>query len=68
MYKNRIDQPGQMEWSQFFIKTLEVNFGNSIVDNSNQDKISEGKIKKIHIWNRVRLPLGGKKVIVNQIL
>ena len=34
-YKNRIDQPGQMEWPQFFIKILGINFGNSIFDNSN---------------------------------
>ena len=29
-------------WSQFFIKIFGVNFGNSILDNSNRDKISEG--------------------------
>ena len=48
-YKNRIDGPGQMEWSQFFIKKLGVNFGYAILDNSNWNKISEGIIKKIHI-------------------
>ena len=35
-----------MEWSQFSIKILGVNFGNSIFDNSNWDKISEDVIKK----------------------
>ena len=48
-YRNRTDQPGQMELSQFCIKILGVNFGNSILDDSNRDKISEGTIKKIYI-------------------
>ena len=34
-YESRIHQPGQMEWSQFSIKILGVNFGNSIVGNFN---------------------------------
>ena len=66
-YKNRIDQSGQMEWSQFSIKIIGVSFVNSILDNSNWDKISEGIIKKIHIRSKVRLSLRGKKIIVNQI-
>ena len=37
-YKNGIDQPGQMDWSWFSIKILGVNFGNSILDNSNWNK------------------------------
>ena len=45
-YENRIDQPGQMEWSQFSIKLLGFNSGNSILDNSNWDNISEDIIKK----------------------
>ena len=45
-YENRIDQPGQMEWPQFSIKIIGVNFANSILDNSNWDKTSEGIIKK----------------------
>ena len=57
-----------MELSQFSNKTLGVNFGNSILDNSNWDKISEVTIKKAHSWNRVRLSLRGKKIIINQIL
>ena len=36
-----------MEWSQFSIKILGVDFGSSVVGNSNWDKISEGIIKKI---------------------
>ena len=67
-YKNRTNQPRQIEWAQFFIKILGANFGNYILDNSNLDKIIEGRIKKIHIWNRVRISLKGKKIIVNQIL
>ena len=43
-----------MESPQFSIKILGVDFGNSMFDNSN--------------WNRVRLSLRGKKIIVNQIL
>ena len=35
-----------MEWSQFLIKISGVNFANSILDNSNWDKTSEGIIKK----------------------
>ena len=45
-YKNRIDQPGQIEWSQFFIEILGVNFDNSFLHNSNWGKISEGIIRK----------------------
>ena len=45
-YKNRIDELVQMEWSQICIKTLGVNFGNSILY---WKKIIEGIIKKIHI-------------------
>ena len=26
-FNNRTDQPGQIEWSQFFIKIIGVNFG-----------------------------------------
>ena len=55
VYKNGNDQPGQMEWSQFSIEILGVNFGNSILDNFNWDTISGGTIKQIHIWNKVRL-------------
>ena len=35
-----------MELPQFSIKILGVNFGNSILDNSNWDNISEVIIKK----------------------
>ena len=34
-YERTIHQPGQTEWSQFFIKILGDNFGNSILDNFN---------------------------------
>ena len=44
--KSRINQPEQMEWSQFSIKNLVINFGNSILNNYNWDKISEGTVKK----------------------
>ena len=36
--KKRIDQPGQMQWSQFSIKILGVNFSNSTLDCSNWTK------------------------------
>ena len=45
-----------------------VNFVNSSLNNSNWDKISESLTKKFHIWNRVRLSLRGKKIIINQLL
>ena len=64
---NRTDHQGQMEWSQFSIKILGVKFGNFILDDSNWDKISEVITNKISIWNRVRLSLRDKKIIVNQI-
>ena len=57
-----------MEWSQFSSKILGANFGNSILDNSNWDKVSEGVNKKFHIRNRVTLSLRDKKIIANQIL
>ena len=50
-----------MEWSQFSSKILGANFGNSILDNSNWDKVSEGVNKKFHIRNRVTLSLRDKK-------
>ena len=67
-YENRTDQPGQKEWSKCSIKIIGVNFGYSILDNFNWEKIGHIIIKKVHIWNRVRLALRGKKIIVNQIL
>ena len=39
--KNRIDKTGQMACSQFLIKILEVHSGNSVLDNSNCDKIND---------------------------
>ena len=58
----RIDKTGQMTWSQFFIKIVGERFGNSVLDNSNWDKISHGLTKKkINISNRVQLFLGWKK-------
>ena len=50
------------------IKLINQGKWNSPIDNSNWDKISEGIIKKIHIWNIMRLSFKGKKIIVNQIL
>ena len=49
-----------MTWSQFFIKIVGESFGNSVLDNSNWDKISHSltKKKKINISNRVQLFLG----------
>ena len=45
---------------QSFHKILEVKFGNSILDNSKWDKVSEG------IAKNPCLELRGKKIIVNQ--
>ena len=47
-YKNRIDQPGQIEWSKFSIKILGVNFGISILYNSNWEKIRKSIIKNTY--------------------
>ena len=58
----RIDKTGQMVWSQFSIMILGVYFDNSVLDNSNWDKISNSLTKKkINILKRVRLSLGWKK-------
>ena len=52
----------------FSIKILGVSFGNSALNISNWDKISESLTKKAYIWKRVRLFLGSKKIILNQML
>ena len=57
-----------MIWSNFSIKILGINFDNFVQDNSNWDKIRDNIAKKIHMWNRVRLSLRGKKLVTNQIL
>ena len=57
-----------MIWSNFSIKILGINFDNFISDNSNWDKIVNNIAKKIHIWNRVRLSLRGRKLVINLIL
>ena len=67
-YKNRFDKPGDMVWSNLSIKILGINSGNFALDNSICDKVSENITKKIHLWNRVRLSLRGRKLIINQIL
>ena len=68
IYKNRYDKPENMEWSNFSIKILGINFNNFISGNSNWDKISVNTAKRLHIWSRVRLSLRGKKIIINQII
>ena len=67
-YKNRYDKPGKMAWSNFSFKILGITFDNAVPDNSNWDKISANIAKRIHIWNRVRLSLRGREIIINQIL
>ena len=67
-YKNRYDKPENMAWSHFSIKILGITFDNFVPDNSNWDKISANIAKRIHIWNRVRLSLRGRNIIINQIL
>ena len=67
-YKNRYDKPRKMVWSNFSIKILGITFDNAVPDNSNWDKISANITKRIHISNRVRLSLRGRKTIINQIL
>ena len=67
-YKDRYDKPGTMIWSNFSIKILGINFENFVQDNSNWEKIRDNTAKKIQMWNRVRLSLRGKKLVINQIL
>ena len=64
-YKNRYNQPGNMEWSNHSIKILGINVGNFILDNSIWDKISENIVK--NSISGVRLSLRGKQMIINQI-
>ena len=46
-----------MVWSQFSIKIFGVHFGNSVLDNSNWDKISHSLTKRItHMWGRWDTP------------
>ena len=46
-----------MVWSQFSIKIFGVNFGNSVLDNSNWSKISHSLTKKSHTCEEVRAHL-----------
>ena len=59
-----------MVWSQFSIKILGVNIGNSVFDISNWDKISHSLTKKIQYVGESATLFGmkQKKTIVNQIL
>ena len=40
-YKNRVDTPGQMIWSELYIKILGVHFVNSVPDRNNWDIIND---------------------------
>ena len=44
-YKNRVDQPGNMEWPLFSIKILGINLVNSTLNNSIWEKMSENIAK-----------------------
>ena len=46
-----------MVWSQFSIKIFGVHFGNSVLDNSNWDKISPSLTKKSHTYEEGGAPL-----------
>ena len=64
-----IELINQDKWhGQIFHQNTCVNFVNSSLNNSNWVKISESLTKKFHIWNRLRLSLRDKKIIINQIL
>ena len=41
VYKNRIDKPGQMIWSQLYIEILGVHFVNSVLDKNYWDIIND---------------------------
>ena len=66
--KNRIDRTGQIVWSQMSIKILAVHSGNSVLDNSNWDKINYTLTKKSIFAADRNSPCEKKKRIVNQIL
>ena len=57
-----------MVWSQFSIKILGVNFGSSVLDNSNWDKISHSLTKNKQCLEQSATLFEMKKKIVNQIL
>ena len=59
-YKNRIDKPRPVAWSQFSIKMAGVHFHDSAYDNRNWDKIYDNLTKRIHIWHKIQLCLRGK--------
>ena len=48
-YKNRIDKPGNMMWPQFYVKMVDVNFDNFVLDTNNYDKINDNMTMKIHL-------------------
>ena len=50
-----------MTWSQFFIKIVGERFGNSVLDNSNWDKISHGLTKKKNQYFKQSATLFGMK-------
>ena len=57
-----------MVWSQFSIKILGEDFGNSALDNFNWDQISHSLAKKIQYLKQSTTLFEMKKRIVNQIL
>ena len=50
-----------MTWSQFFIKIVGESFGNSVLDNSNWDKISHSLTKKKNQYFKQSATLFGMK-------
>ena len=44
-YKNRIDKPGQMIWSQLYIKILGLHFVHSVFDNNKWEIMNDKYIK-----------------------
>ena len=65
--ENRIDQAGKIGWSQFSIKIPVANFGNSILDKPNWDKISEGIIKKTYMEQSETLKVASRQLALLSI-
>ena len=65
--KTDLIKPGNMVWSNLSIKILGINLGNFTLDNSIWDKTSANITRNINLWNRIRLSLRVRKLIINQI-
>ena len=63
----RIDKTGQIVWSQFSVIIFGVPFDNSVIDNSNWDKISHSLTKKSIFRREYNYPSDEKKIFLSKL-